>query len=241
MSESQSRYFAPIFAFGKTGEKLTTSSGIAAGALSIELDNTDDAFVLGDNLFLSENDNSEPQFLGAIESITPAKTAITINIPVNLSKGANARVWKPTTAFQFEIGPGRGVGHRALTGVATRISRGGVPFGTRTSDNVDIIQFQFNRENWGRAFDWRGVIDYVRTNRRGTLDSFSLAYWDPYESVGGVPKCDEVRLFDKLAGSTDDAGFESMLFDADDAVANRSKAEHLLRFIILNEATYKTS
>jgi hypothetical protein len=238
---TRSAYFAPILAYGKTSAKLSTDATIAAGAVSIGVDNTDDAWALDDNLFISENDESETQFLGAVESIATNKLSVTVDIPVSLSKGANARLWKPTTSYELQIGPGAALARRALTGVRTRVSRGGQVFSTRTSDNVNIVEFRYDSEDFGRAFDWQGVVDWLRTNRRGGLDSFTLAYWDPYEQENGAPKADEVRAFDVLAGGEGDSGHRSELVRPDLSTSGKWAAAHNLRFIIINEATYKTS
>lgn len=234
---TRSRYFAPILAYGKTDAKLTTAA-ILAGAVSIPLDNSGDEYALGDNLFISENDDSEVQFLGKIESINGAKTAVTVDIPVFTSKASSARVWMPTTSYELHLGPGTGLGRRQIPGVHTRISRGSVVFTTRTAGNAKILLWRFSRENFGRSFDWQGVMDWLADNRRDGLDSFSLAYWDPYSQEGGAPACDEVRAFDKLAGSIDDAGYQSMLVRVDESTADLDAAEHLLRFIIIDDDKY---
>ncbi len=234
---TRSAYFAPILAFGKTSAKLA-SAVIAAGAVSISVDNTDDAWVLGDNLFVSENDDSEVQFIGGIESIAADKLSVSVNIPVFASKGTSARLWKPTTSYELQLGPGGGLGRRALLGVRTRISRGGIPFATRTADSNDIIQFNFSGENFGRAFDFQGVIDWLRTNRLASLYTFTLSYWDPYEQENGVPKADEVRSFDVLAGGEGESGYRSDLIIPDLSTSDKWAAQHLLRFILIDDDKY---
>lgn len=169
-------YFAPIMAFGKTSEKtITAGSEPSATATTIAVDNTDDAYSVGDLLFCAESDSTENEYLGAIVSIAADKLSLVITRAVEVEKTTGATVWKPTTYVEFDCGPQYNEKHRVRPGTTTNVSRGGQVFATQTADPVRILDLSWNK---GLNTDYVAFETFLMTNRDNARKSFTLAFYD---------------------------------------------------------------
>jgi hypothetical protein len=182
-------YFAPIFAFGQTGLRLATAgSEPSSGSNIIAIDNGDSFYNVGDHVFVSESDDSVPQYFGVVRTATSTQLTMELNSASNYT--TDAKVWQPTRYYRFTIGPGYGELRRYRPGVKTRQTRGGQVYSTRISDPVDQVSFEWRSRGRGPAAGWVGVRDFLDDYRDGGLQSFSLGWWDHnYEEI----RCSQCR------------------------------------------------
>lgn len=120
-----------ILAQGKEAEQ-TLAGSLAAGATQASVPSADTIFSLGELLFVSETDASEPEYLGAVNSVSA--TTVGFTFAVRAAKEAGAKLWRPATSL---LCPGvRGVPTKRKSdpGVAVERSLGGTSYAVRVGE-----------------------------------------------------------------------------------------------------------
>lgn len=111
-----------LFARGRTNQ-TALSGATAAGASSIALAGADALFAVGLQLFISEADGSESEWLG--RALTTGANSISFSRPLLRAKNSGALLWSATSALETPAGIALPVSRLIRTGVASERTRGG--------------------------------------------------------------------------------------------------------------------
>lgn len=174
----------PIVAFGIVNE-FTLGATPSEGAQTFTFTNTGpNAVVVGDPVFVRSSDETVLQYLGTATAVTTAN--ITSTVPLQDAVGASATLWVPSNYVLFtgEIRESQGL--ETDDGTVTRLTQAGAPLNYQFKDPVQTIRMSFwVRESTAHA-DW---LDFLATDRRGSIDSFNFAYYDMDERITKTIKC----------------------------------------------------
>ncbi len=169
-----------LFAQGREAEQ-TLGDIAAAGATTIALAGADGIFAIGEQIFVSESDASETEYLGAVKSVSP--TDLDFSLPVRVSKNSGGLLWRPVSSLSVGGDPKLPQRRRSLTGVHVEQSLGGMVFAVQTGAAGEILDWRLGQLAPAQA---AALGVWLDSTVQGALAAFTL--------IGPARELNAVRL-----------------------------------------------
>jgi hypothetical protein len=167
---------------GKENEQ-TLGEIVAAGAREIALAGADLIFAPGDQLFISEADASETEFLGAATNVTSAE--VEFALPLAKSKNTGALLWRSARAFAASAEESLPLREAIHTGAIIERSLGGEIYAVRAREPHTLLQWGLDGLTPAREAEFRAWF------------AAAGAGLDPFTLVSPARKLTAVRLADE--------------------------------------------
>jgi len=184
----------PVFAKGKS-ETCDTNGSIDQGATEIPVASAEQHFSEGDLIFLSDADLSDVECPGF--AVAVSNTSITVPFGVKTARETEAKVWKPTNFFQWEIGRSSPLKRAYDSGTEILTTTGGVVYSTKIADARTIERLVFDKLTESCFSDYES---WFKDTTGDGLDSFT--YVDEARDVFTVritnPDINRVETYPEL-------------------------------------------
>ena len=162
----------PIFAVGKTNECIETTT-IGIGTTTIVVGSATNSFSVGDPIFVSENNDSEVEYLG--EATAVDATTVTVTHATIAAKSSPFKIWKPTNSVKMPYGVATPWERSVPLGVQTQRTQAGTAYRTKVSDIYTLITL-----NWNDLpeSDCTSLNTFIITTLNYGVNNCTIGYYD---------------------------------------------------------------